>query len=68
MTIATRRTAFTRTRRTRRTEAMRGLVRETRLDPAQFVYPMFITHGTDVRTPIESMGVRTLVPCVTNIG
>ncbi len=55
MTIATRRTAFTRTRRTRRTEAMRGLVRETRLDPAQFVYPMFITHGTDVRTPIESM-------------
>ena len=54
--IATTRTArFTRTRRTRRTEALRALVRETRLDPAQFIYPMFVTHGTNVRTPIDSM-------------
>ena len=46
---------FTRTRRTRRSEALRGLVRETRLDPGQFVYPIFVTHGTGVRTPIGSM-------------
>ena len=46
---------FTRTRRTRRTEALRGLVRETRLHPEQFVYPLFVTHGSGVRNPIESM-------------
>ena len=56
MTAIGRRTrSFTRTRRTRRTEALRGLVRETRLDPAQFVYPLFVTHGADARQPIESM-------------
>ncbi len=54
-TIARRTATFTRTRRTRRTEALRGLVRETRLDPAQFVYPLFVTHGSDVRVPISSM-------------
>jgi len=53
--IGRRAPSFTRTRRTRRTEALRGLVRETRLDPAQFVYPLFVTHGADVRQPIESM-------------
>ena len=47
--------AFTRTRRTRRTAALRGLVRETRLDPASFIYPLFVTHGSDVRQPISSM-------------
>lgn len=50
-----RATRFTRTRRTRRTEALRGLVRETRLDPAQFIAPLFVTHGTGVRTEISSM-------------
>ena len=54
--IATTRTAgFTRTRRTRSSEALRGLVRETRLAAASFVYPLFVTHGVDVRQPIESM-------------
>jgi porphobilinogen synthase len=54
--IATRRELrFARTRRTRRTEALRGLVRETRLDPASFIYPLFVTHGADVRQPIASM-------------
>ena len=54
--IATTRSAgFTRTRRTRHSEALRGLVRETRLDPDSFVYPIFVTHGMDVRQPIESM-------------
>jgi len=55
MVAITRTLAFTRTRRTRRTEALRSLVRETRLDPSQFVYPIFVTHGTGVRNEISSM-------------
>ncbi|MBJ7329615.1 MAG: porphobilinogen synthase [Solirubrobacteraceae bacterium] len=45
----------TRLRRLRRTPAIRGLVRETRLDPADFVYPMFVEAGLSGRTPIGSM-------------
>jgi porphobilinogen synthase len=51
----------TRLRRLRATHALRGLVRETRLDPGDFVYPMFVAHGIDKRQPIESMpGVAQL--------
>jgi porphobilinogen synthase len=45
----------TRLRRLRATRALRGLVQETRLTPADFVYPMFIAHGIDRREPIEAM-------------
>jgi porphobilinogen synthase len=45
----------TRLRRLRATRALRGLVRETRLDAGDFVYPMFVAHGLDRREPIESM-------------
>jgi porphobilinogen synthase len=45
----------TRLRRLRATHALRGLVRETRLDPADFVYPMFVAHGVDRREPIAAM-------------
>ena len=55
MVTTTRTHGFVRTRRTRRTEALRGLVRETRLDPAQFIYPLFVTHGSGVRSEISSM-------------
>ena len=56
MTIATRRAAgFTRTRRLRASEALRRLVRETRVDPASFIYPLFIVEGRGVREPIGSM-------------
>jgi len=55
MVAITRFRDFTRTRRTRRTDALRSLVRETRLDPSQFIYPLFVTHGTNVRTEISSM-------------
>src|SRR5215216_1439683 len=44
-----------RLRRTRRTAALRGLVRETRLSPSDFVYPIFVTVGEDVRNPVSSM-------------
>ncbi|MDE2697047.1 MAG: porphobilinogen synthase [Chloroflexota bacterium] len=56
MTIATRRaTGFARTRRLRASEALRGLVRETRVDPASFIYPLFVVEGRGVREPIGSM-------------
>jgi porphobilinogen synthase len=45
----------TRLRRLRATRALRGLVRETHLDPGDLVYPMFVAHGIDRRNPIESM-------------
>jgi porphobilinogen synthase len=44
-----------RLRRTRRTAALRGLVRETRLTPSDFVYPMFVAAGEDVKNPVSSM-------------
>src|ERR671926_831415 len=44
-----------RLRRTRRTDALRGLVRETRLSPSDLVYPIFVTVGEDVRNPVSSM-------------
>jgi porphobilinogen synthase len=44
-----------RMRRLRRTEAMRSLVRETRLSPESLIYPLFICPGEGVRKPISSM-------------
>ncbi|MBL7988513.1 MAG: porphobilinogen synthase [Chlorobi bacterium] len=44
-----------RPRRLRRTPALRGLVRETRLHPANFIYPLFIVPGNGVRNPVGSM-------------
>ena len=43
-----------RPRRLRRTGALRGLVRETRLSPESFVYPLFVQHGEGVREPIST--------------
>jgi porphobilinogen synthase len=45
----------TRLRRLRATHALRGLVRETTLSPADLVYPMFVAHGIDRREPIVAM-------------
>lgn len=49
------RSAVHRGRRLRRTAALRDLVRETRLDPAMFVAPLFVRPGHGVRQPIDSM-------------
>ncbi len=46
---------ITRLRRLRRTEELRNLVRETRLTPDSFVYPMFVCPGEGVRKEIRSM-------------
>jgi porphobilinogen synthase len=45
----------TRLRRLRRTEAMRNFVRETRLTPDAFVYPLFVCPGEGVRKEVRSM-------------
>src|SRR6476661_10410040 len=44
-----------RPRRLRRTEALRALVRETRLSPSQLVLPLFARPGERTRQPVESM-------------
>ena len=44
-----------RPRRLRRSEALRGFVRETRLSAGGLVYPMFACPGTKVRTEVSSM-------------
>jgi porphobilinogen synthase len=45
----------TRLRRLRRNEAMRNFVRETRLTPDAFVYPLFVCPGEGVRKEVRSM-------------
>ncbi len=44
-----------RPRRLRRTEALRTLVRETRLTPRSLVYPLFVCPGSKVKDEIRSM-------------
>ncbi|HSF23678.1 MAG TPA: porphobilinogen synthase [Blastocatellia bacterium] len=44
-----------RPRRLRRTESIRSLVRETRLTPDNFIYPLFVCEGDGVRREIGSM-------------
>ena len=44
-----------RPRRLRRSPALRALVRETRLVPAQLIAPLFVVHGSGVRRAIASM-------------
>jgi porphobilinogen synthase len=44
-----------RPRRLRVNESMRSLVRETRLDPAEFILPLFVCPGQGVRREIGSM-------------
>ena len=59
-----------RSRRLRRTEALRRQVAETRLDPVSFVLPLFVVTGRGVTNPIGSMpghsqlSVDELVPVV----
>src|SRR5580700_2693579 len=46
---------ITRLRRLRRTSQLRDLVRETRLTPDAFVYPIFVCPGEGVRKAVRSM-------------
>ena len=46
---------ITRLRRLRRTSQLRDMVRETRLTPEAFVYPLFVCPGEGVRKAVGSM-------------
>ncbi|HZE72603.1 MAG TPA: porphobilinogen synthase [Pyrinomonadaceae bacterium] len=50
-----------RPRRLRRSEALRAIVSETRLQPEDFILPLFVCPGTGIRREISSMpGVHNL--------
>ncbi len=50
-------------RRLRLTESLRAMVRETTLDPADFIAPMFVVPGEGIRQPIPSMpGIDRVSP------
>jgi porphobilinogen synthase len=52
---------FTRMRRMRRDDFSRRLMRETRLSPDDFIYPVFVLEGQGQREPVGSMpGVERL--------
>ncbi|HUK32869.1 MAG TPA: hypothetical protein VLV86_03100, partial [Vicinamibacterales bacterium] len=44
-----------RMRRLRKSDAMRALVRETRLSPEMFMLPLFVCEGPGVRREVSSM-------------
>ncbi len=44
-----------RSRRLRRSDPLRRMVRETELSPDDFIYPIFVIEGRGVRRPIPSM-------------
>ena len=44
-----------RLRRLRRNEPMRRLVRETRIDASDLVYPVFVVYGEGVKNEVSSM-------------
>lgn len=47
--------SFQRTRRLRRSPAIRAFVRETNLRPEDFIYPLFMIEGDNIRREISSM-------------
>jgi porphobilinogen synthase len=46
---------FVRLRRTRMTETLRSMVRETELSPNDFIYPLFVVPGRGVKKEVSSM-------------
>ena len=51
-----------RPRRLRRNEKLRELIRETSLEPRNFIYPLFVGPGKDKAQPVSSMpGIAQLI-------
>lgn len=46
---------FTRHRRLRETKAIRDMVRETVLTPSDFIYPIFVVEGENIKSEIEAL-------------
>ena len=63
-----------RLRRLRMTETLRSMVRETRLSPDDFIYPLFVVPGSNLRKKVSSMpgvyqmSVDHIVPSVIFFG
>ena len=51
-----------RLRRLRGTPSLRRMVQETRLSPNEFIYPLFVTHGHNVRQEIGPLPAATSFP------
>lgn len=47
--------SFKRLRRTRMTEALRSMVRETELSKNDFIYPLFVVEGKNIKKEVTSM-------------
>src|ERR1043166_4014211 len=54
-TLSSMRRLLHRPRRLRRSAALRNLVRETNLNPHDFVLPLFVSEKVETRRPIPSM-------------
>ena len=46
---------ISRPRRLRTSSNLRAMVRETELNPQDFIYPLFVRHGKDIQQEIRSM-------------
>jgi porphobilinogen synthase len=46
---------YQRPRRLRKNETIRRMVKETSLSPDNFIYPLFVTYGKNIRNEIKSM-------------
>lgn len=53
--LAAARSLIHRPRRLRSTPGLRAMLRETELNPADFIYPLFVRHGRGLRQEIQSM-------------
>ena len=42
-------------RRLRANENIRGMVRETRIDRSNLIYPIFVIEGENIKNPVDSM-------------
>lgn len=47
--------SFNRHRRLRTSKAMREMVKETRLHPSDFIYPIFVVEGLEGKKAVPSM-------------
>src|SRR3990172_7965075 len=47
--------SFNRLRRTRMNETLRSMVRETELSANDFIYPLFVVPGKNIRNEVKSM-------------
>ena len=50
-------------RRLRGSEAMRRLVRETRISAEEMIYPIFVIEGENIKNPLPSIPLTAWMKC-----